>query len=198
MSWQSSLRRRCEPAALPGICNCLVLALRQQPCLTRLQSGKCHFVRSSVTMPCPADPSATQSPSQHLLQSEDHHSEPMEADGEPEYQPTPKGRRTNMGRRPAAAALPYPYELEEAQPMVEDMNAGGAAWEHFLEQQGTTPGLQNCLVTSQAGGVCCGGKVISSLFGVKTRPQDKSIDAGGAPVGDQNKDKVCAGAKEDV
>ena len=59
----------------------------------------------------------------------------MEADGEPEYQPTPKGRRTTMGRRPAAAALPHPYELEEAQPMVEDMNAGGAAWEHFLEQQ---------------------------------------------------------------
>eukprot|EP00891_Asterochloris_glomerata_P004555 jgi/Astpho2/4555/fgenesh1_pg.00067_%23_104_t len=58
--------------------------------------------------------------------SEDHHSEPMEADGEPEYQPTPKGRRTTMGRRPAAAALPHPYELEEAQPMVEDMNADGA------------------------------------------------------------------------
>ena len=74
-------------------------------------------------MPNAADPSV--SPCQHLLQSEDRQSEPVEAQGEPEYQPTPKGRRTTMGRRPAAAALPYPYELEEAQPKDEDVDAGG-------------------------------------------------------------------------
>ena len=87
-------------------------------------------------------------PRQHLLQSEDRQSEPAEAEGEPEYQPTPKGRRTTMGRRPAAAALPYPYELEEAQPMDEDMAAGGAAWEGLWTNRGQRLDCLSCAVRS--------------------------------------------------
>ena len=93
----------------------------------------------NCTLPCPADTPATHPPCQHLLQSEDRQSEPVEAEGEPEYQPTPKGRRTTMGRRPAAAALPYPYELEAAQALDEDVDAGGAAWEGLWSNRGQCP-----------------------------------------------------------